>query len=110
MSTIRLSVLRDTVYATTAIGDIDLDPYTRRRRLGQMESLPEGTFAGSNSFLSHYLDAKLKEAASELVPGAPVLVMVHGFLYDPKQKVSEDPGGTDNPHGRVFHYHDGDEY
>lgn len=110
MSTVRLSVLRDTVYGTTEIGDIDLDPYTRRRRLGEMEALPEGVLAAGNSFLSHYLDHALETAASDLQPDSPVVVMVHGFLFDPKQKVSADPGGTDNPHGRLFHYVDGDEH
>lgn len=36
MSTLRLSVLKQSVYATTGEGDIALDPYSRRRRLGRM--------------------------------------------------------------------------
>ena len=36
MSTLRLSVLKQSVYATTGEGDTNLDPYSRRRRLGRM--------------------------------------------------------------------------
>ena len=110
MSTLRLSVLKQSVNATTGGGDINLDPYSRRRRLGRMDTLPEGVLAKPNSDLSHYFDSMLEAAVADLPEDAPVTVMVHGLLFDPKQKVSSDPSDTDNPHGRVFHYVDGNEH
>ena len=66
--------------------------------------------AKPNSDLSHYFEKMLEAAVADLPEDAPVTVMVRGFLFDPKQKISSDPSDTDNPHGRVFHYVDGDEH
>ena len=34
----------------------------------------------------------------------PVVVMVHGFLFNPKERVFADPPANANPHGRVYHF------
>ncbi len=110
MSIIRLSVLKDIVYAPDVDGDIKLLPYNRRRRVGRMEKLTIPDLAPPNGDLRHFLSrAVVDGATAELAPEQPVVIMVHGFLFDPKQAVSPDPKETDNPHGRVYHFHDGDE-
>jgi hypothetical protein len=38
-----------------------------------------------------------------------VTVLVHGFLFDPRMALTTNPADTDNPHGRAFHFVDGDE-
>ena len=75
-----------------------------------MDTLPEGVLTKPNSDLSHYFDSMLEAAVADLPADAPVTVLVRGFLFDPKQKVSSDPSNADNPHGRVFHYVDGNEH
>ena len=109
MSIIRLSVLKNTAYAPDIDGDIKLLPYNRRRRVGQMEAYAPPELATRNSDFRHYLDREVARAAADLAPGQPVVVMVHGFLFDPKAAVSPSPKETDNPHGRVYHYVTGDE-
>lgn len=107
MSIIRLSVLKDTAYAPDANGDITLEPYNRRRRLGRMETLVEPDVARRTSDLRHYLTRAIESRGANLA--GPVVVMVHGFLFDPKQVVALDPKDTDNPHGRLYHFSVGDE-
>ena len=34
----------------------------------------------------------------------PVVFMVHGFNFNPLDDPSADPGDTDNPHARLFHF------
>lgn len=109
MSIIRLSVLKDVVYAPDADGDIKLLEYDEDRRVGMMESLAAPKMAGTNSNLHHYLSHAVESAAAELMDGQPILIMVNGFLFDPKQAVSAKPEETDNPHGRLYHFHDGNE-
>jgi hypothetical protein len=107
MSLIRLSVLKETPFAPDPAGTIDLRGYTRRRRTGRLEPLSPPVLAGPRSHFRHYLDGEVARAASSLAPAAPVVVMVHGFLFDPKAAVSAEPRETDNPHGRLYHYVDG---
>lgn len=109
MSIIRLSVLKDTVFAPSLAGNIDMAPYNRRRRTGRMESLPEPEMARSTSTFRHYLDHAVAANTAALAPDAPIVILVHGFLFDPKQAVSPVPHETDNPHGRVYHFQAGDE-
>ena len=109
MSIVRLSVLKDVVYAPDVDGDIKLLPYNRRRRVGRMEQLTKPTIARRNSDLRHYLAQAVGTAAAELTAQQPAVVMVHGFLFDPKQAVSPEPEETDNPHGRVYHFEIRDE-
>ena len=86
MSTLRLSVLKQSINATTGGGDINLDPYSRRRRLGRMDTLPEGVLAKPNSALSHYFDSMLEAAVADLPEDAPATVMMYGFFFRSQKK------------------------
>lgn len=110
MSIIRLSVLKDTAYAPDIDGDIKLRPYDRRRRVGQMETLEAPQMALQGSDLRHYLTRAVQDNTANLRARQPVVVMVHGFLFDPKQAVAAEPKDSDNPHGRLYHFHLDDEH
>lgn len=51
-------------------------------------------------------DAQLNRAIAKLPPNAPVVIMTHGFLFDPTATVFPNPKDNDNPHGRIFHFKD----
>lgn len=78
--------------------------YSRRRHLGGMDSLKPPRLSTPNSDFRHYLEHALSAASDYQEFGAPLVIMVHGFLFDPKAAISEDPKDTDNPHGRIFHF------
>lgn len=104
MSIIRLSVLKDTPYAPNRRGEIEMLDYKRRRRVGRLEPLAAPHLAPARSDFRHYLGREVERAAADLPADQPVVVMVHGFLFDPKTAVSDNPKDTDNPHGRVYHF------
>lgn len=104
MSIVRLSVLKDVVYDPDVDGDIKLLPYNRRRRVGRMEQLREPAVPRRDADMRHYLTQVVATAAADLTTQQPVVVMVHGFLFEPKHAVSPEPEETDNPHGRVYHF------
>jgi len=106
MSIIRLSCIKDTIYAPHSNGDLDPAAYNRRRLRGRMDKLVEPRIAPASALFRHYLQSKVRRAAVDLPAAQPPLVMVHGFLFDPKQAVTPDPGDTDNPHGRMYHFKD----
>ena len=118
MPIIRLSLVKDRLFAPTPLGtleDIDYDPSAGVEH-GFLES---STYvAGSRRSrtvavqkqtpLDDYLRSAVSGVASKLPPSAPVTVMVNGFLFDPRVAVTRDPKHTDNPHGRIFHFSPGD--
>ena len=119
MSIIRLTLIKDRLYAPTGLGALVDTKYTqsngaRRGLLKVGENLPRQD-SPSESAVTHSLDLcdylrfKASTEAADYVAGAPVTVMVHGFLYDPRDAVTSDPKETDNPHGRSFHFKEYDE-
>ncbi|MBK8977725.1 MAG: hypothetical protein IPM29_17600 [Planctomycetes bacterium] len=108
MSIIRLSVIQETPYAPTPDGVLVHDAYQRRRRQGKLEALRRPGFANKTSDFAHYIETQVAAEAAKLERGAPVVFMVHGFLFDPKAGVSPEPSDTDNPHSRVYHFQVGD--
>lgn len=108
MAIIRLSVLKEAVFAPSTDGTLVLDDYRRRRRRGRMEDLPRPILASMSTDLAHYLREMVARHAGALPGDQPVTVMVNGFLFDPKQAVSPRPADTDNPHSRLFHFVDDD--
>ncbi len=113
MSIVRLSVLKDKPYAPKADGDIVLAAYdkTKANARGAMTVLAPPDLAPPSDPLRHYLQKRLALATSGLAAGQPIVVMVHGFLFDPRHAVAGDPKETDNPHGRLYHFRrrDGEE-
>ena len=120
MSIIRLTLIKDRLYAPTGLGALVDAKYAQSNgsRPGLLEvgvnpphqdSPPESALTPSAE-LCDYLQFKASSEAADYVPGAaPVTVMVHGFLYDPRDAVTGDPKETDNPHGRNFHFKQHDE-
>ena len=110
MSIVRLSVLGDCVYAPNSDGTLAMGDYDKRRLTGRMGPLVDSDLpverenAKTRDRLNHYLARTWSTAGARLAPGQPVVLMVHGFLFDPKQVVSPEPKDTDNPHGRVYHF------
>lgn len=106
MSLIRLSVLKDTPYAPELDGTIALHGYNRRRRppVGGMTALAPPVLATPTSHFHHYVNQTVKNAISRDDFPGPLVIMVNGFLFDPKAAISPNPKDTDNPHGRVFHF------
>ena len=113
MSTIRVSVIRNDVHGVTDRDHFVMLDYRKRTRLGRTEEFREGELPKGKSLLSHYLESKLEPAVAKLGE-QPVVVMVHGFLFDPKGAMDEDterpdPSWNNNPHGRRYHYEVRDE-
>lgn len=105
MSLVRLSLLGDQAFAPTPDGALERAVYAKRRHVGQLEKLPRAEVAKPSSNFRHYLEWATAEASQDLPVGAPVVVMVHGFLFDPQCALSPDePQETDNPHGRCYHF------
>ena len=84
MSIIRLSCIKDTIYAPYPNGDLDPTAYTRRERRGRMDKLVEPRIAPASALFRHYLQGEVRRAAADLPAAQSPLVMVHGFLFDPK--------------------------
>ena len=101
---VRLSVLGDEAFAPTDAGDLidaDFDPAARVGRLGP---LPAPALAPPGSAFRSYLDAEVRRRTPRLAAG-PVVVMVHGFLADPREAVRPDaPRLTNNPHDFSYHF------
>ena len=111
MSIIRLSALEDELYVTGPRGGLkreDYDPNARRRRgrLGRF-GCDAADQAAAAAMLGRHLDFRLEDDGP--ADDQPIVVMVHGFLFDPKQSPSDTPADTDNPHSRLYHFVDGDE-
>jgi len=107
VSIIRLSTLKSAVHAPTEQGSFDHDAYSGRTRTGRLEEFPETDFATplrARSPLRLHLTRAVTERAAKLPAAAPVAVLVHGFLFDPKMGLGAHPRDTDNPHGRNFHF------
>ena len=111
MSIIRLSVMEDGINATDAVGDIVDRPFNRRsgkngRGAGFMDLYPSGAFAQARDDLIRYLEASLEVEAAQLPDDQPVVVMVHGWNFDPGTKHISKPwkAKANNPHSRLFHF------
>ncbi|MDE2812675.1 MAG: alpha/beta hydrolase [Gemmatimonadota bacterium] len=106
MSLIRLSVLKDIPFAPRVDGTIEMGSYNRRPRhpIGSMDPLKPPQLVARNSDFFHYVERTFSNAVVDSNLNGPLVVMVHGFLYDPKAAISKNPKDTDNPHGRVYHF------
>ena len=115
MSVIRFSLVKDHLFAPTHVGTLEDRDYNPNRAGGhgllevasrprrQDESLLEAIQEESN--LDHYVQSMFSQVGTKWFQEKPVVVMVNGFLYDPRQAITQNPTETDNPHGRIFHFH-----
>ena len=115
MSIIRFSLVKDRLFAPTPVGTLEdrdykpngagghglLEVSSRpgRRDVSLLQAVQE------ESSLDQYVENMFSQVGPKLAQGKPVVVMVNGFLFDPRQAVTQDPKDTDNPHGRIFHFH-----
>lgn len=112
MSIIRLSMLGDGLYAPDHRGIITApDPFkTGRGRdgrgTGSMGAYQRAQRPKPGDALFRYLERSLTIEAKKLDDGAPLVVMVHGFQFDPSTGFFDPPHHhkADNPHVRVYHF------
>ncbi len=114
MSILRLSSVKSILYATSPRGELVHGAYSSGRAEGELgtyvrppeknDLVPEG--GAVSPAITRHLDATWPRVAANLKPTAPVVVLVHGFLFDPRIAWSPDPADSDNPHCRVYHFAD----
>ncbi|WP_416898008.1 MAG: hypothetical protein ACMVY4_21610 [Minwuia sp.] len=127
MSIVRISALKGAIHGIWIDGAFAHEAYDRRSFHGRTEGfaepgVPDGGFEPlrpgdrpdwrdldrrgfprETSDLYHLLAARFEQSAKDLDDG-PVTVMVHGFLFDPRNSISSEPKETDNPHARLYHF------
>lgn len=113
MSTIRVSALKRAIHGLGPGGAFVHDTYDKRRKTGRTEELiepkvprtniPDLFFDKKPENLAHLI-TRLAEPAIADLGDQPVVMTVHGFLFDPRDAPSTEPSDSDNPHSRIFHY------
>ncbi|MDX2117795.1 MAG: hypothetical protein SFY96_06400 [Planctomycetota bacterium] len=108
MSIIRFSCDRDDLIVPRDDGlwvDTTYDASTQTGRLGRFPQV-DGFDAVSNQALAlrAHLDRVIATHAASLTARKPVVVMVHGFLFNPYDAALLDRKESDNPHVRVYHF------
>src|SRR5215475_1864832 len=110
MSMLRLSCDRTVLFAPDDRGtlvDTPFDAGTRTGRLGSLIERDTGPdVAALDSPIGAFLDQEIDDRASDLEDGEPVVVMAHGFLFDPYHIPTDNPADSDNAHSRLFHFKD----
>ena len=116
MAIIRFSALKKAVYATDPNGEFVDSEYSKRSRVGRLFEARDWKNGRDDHMnlkknadnLYHYVEKTLQKQMKSYKKGQPVTIMVHGFLFNPKEPVTIRPEETDNAHGRIFHFQDGD--
>ncbi|MEL6218138.1 MAG: hypothetical protein AAFR79_06670 [Pseudomonadota bacterium] len=110
MAIIRLSVFEDGIFAPAADGTLDTRPYsgnrgTDRRGTGHLGLVPRDTLTVSDDPLRRYLERSLAVEAASLPETAPIVIMVHGWDFDPALAPISPPWHrkAGNPHARLYH-------
>ena len=101
---LRLSVVGDEAFAPTDAGNLVAADYDASKRVGSLGELtfPDVALAGSD--FRDYVEGTAGRRTPRLTDGS-VVVMVHGFLGDPREAVMPDaPQRTNNPHDFSYHY------
>ena len=120
MSIIRLSLLEDGLYAPDTRGVISYaGPFSRargagRRGLGHIGKIVRDSLPNTEHPLCHYLKRaiEIEDAnAPEDTSSAPLVVLVHGFQFDPARAYFSPPHHpkADNPHCRLYHFEEHDQ-
>lgn len=118
MALLMVSCDRSTLYAprvkpeASQRGLLIDTPFDAQTLEGKMETLVERDdfpdFARDAGPLSKLLDARVDALARSLPSDQPVVVMVHGFLFDPHAVPTSNPADSDNAHARLYHFQDND--
>lgn len=112
MSIIRLSLLRDGIYAPDHRGVItETRPFSAtrgrdRRGAGRMPLYTRPARPAPGDDLMRYLERSLEVEAAALPADAPIVVLVNGFQFDPATAFFSPPHHhkADNPHVRIYHF------
>lgn len=108
MSIIRFSADRDELFIPDDTGKLIDTPYSPPDLTGKIGSFPRAAGFDSNdptgTVLRVHLDAILERQAAQLDDDEPVVVMVHGFLFNPYETPVADRTESDNPHVRIYHF------
>ncbi len=132
MSIVRISALKGAIHGVTPNGAFVHRAYDRDTLQGRTKAYREPDTAGgghdplnpgdpkpkgrelrergfprAKSNLTHMLTSQIRPAIRNL-GDQPVTVMIHGFLFDPRDSVSDDPSDSNNPHSRHYHFIQGD--
>lgn len=112
MSIIRLSSLRDGLHAPDDEGTVNGAVFNsnagkNRRGAGNMGRAARPDLWSSRSQLSTYIEKSLAIEAANLPASAPVVVLIHGWDFDPRVPYRTPPHHEDanNPHARLYHFH-----
>lgn len=101
---LRLSVLGDEAFAPNDIGNLVRGEYDPAKRVGSLGQFASPQVAPAASPFQRYVADTLRDRAARLEKG-PVVVMVHGFMADPREDLRPDaPQRTNNPHDFSYHY------
>lgn len=128
MAIVRFSALKGAIHGLDPDGGFVHTSYDRRSRRGRTETcmepaLPAGGhgprdtgaaqpewrelddrgFPRETADLTHLVKATVEPAVADLKDG-PVVLMIHGFLFDPRDGTSPEPPDSDNPHSRIYHF------
>jgi hypothetical protein len=110
MSILRLSCSRATLFAPDDRGMLVDTPYDPAVGTGRLDTLAERDIApdiaDATSPLGVHLDQAISQRASALPEDQPVVVLLHGFLFDPYHIPTADPKESDNAHARLYHFQD----
>ncbi len=120
MSIIRLSLLEDGLYAPDTRGVISYaGPFRRargagRRGLGHIGKIARNYLPNTEHPLCRYLERAIEiedASAPEDKSSAPLVVLVHGFQFDPARAYFSPPHHpkADNPHCRLYHFEQHDQ-
>jgi len=101
---LRLSVVGGEAFAPTDAGDLVPAAYDAAKRVGTLGVLAAPDLAAAGSDFRTYVETTARERTPRL-RDAPVVVLVHGFLADPREAVRPDARQrTNNPHDFSYHY------
>ncbi|MFN9357590.1 MAG: hypothetical protein ACK6A4_12355 [Alphaproteobacteria bacterium] len=113
MSIIRLSTIGTEMYAPKGDGTLVDGPFQASKNVGALGNFsrpPENATAQDkhlkSAALDRFFNTALSNSATKLNGNSPVVVMVHGFLFTPKETPVRNREDSNNPHCRVFHFED----
>jgi hypothetical protein len=96
MSLLRFSQVADGLYRTEPDGRLDLSSGAGNR----LQIVRPGVQGPPPVALTDYINAVLAPVPA----GRPVVIMVHGFDFNPLDDPEADPAASENPHARLFHF------
>jgi hypothetical protein len=105
MAIIRFTCDGAQLYAPARDGTFVPGAYDSAKQSGLLGTFAGGADDSADGDLDAYLAALLASEARDLdAGGGPLVFMVHGFLFNPKDAVRPLPQPTNNPHAWIYHF------